>query len=84
MACLWLCASNLNKSAHEGAQRNKLCQLLNQSEKQKIDIIETTGDGDKYLSNDGTYKLVSGSVEVDNETIKKDQNNKLKAVGGAD
>lgn len=59
---------------------NKTNKFITSSEKQKIDIIETTGDGDKYLSNDGTYKLVSGSVEVDNETIKKDQNNKLKAV----
>lgn len=47
------------------------------SEAQKvIDLIETTGDGTKYLSDDGTYKEISsgGSVEVDvisDETIEE-------------
>lgn len=47
------------------------------SETQKvIDLVEITGDGTKYLSNDGTYKEVTGgsSVEVDvisDETIEE-------------
>ena len=34
------------------------------TEKSKVGVITTTGDGSKYLANDGTYKTVSGGSGV--------------------
>lgn len=35
------------------------------SDKQKVDIIDIDGDGDKYLSDDGSYKEISISTKLD-------------------
>lgn len=42
--------------------------LLTQSDKNKLSIIKTDGSGDKYLSDDGTYKVAS-TVDVKNDPI---------------
>jgi|GEM_PF-4234556 len=41
-------------------------------QKSKIDILDNSGDGTKFLSDDGTYQEVSGSgSEISADTLKK-------------